>query len=169
MIRAIVAVGVLTLIWLLLWERWTPGTVLGGVVVSIVVFRGARLRPGRALGRVHPVDAAKALADIVRQLVLSSLAVAAHVVRHPGDPAAAVVAVDVRAESEAEIALAAAVVSLTPGTMAVGFDPGRRRLVVHGMPVHDRSEVERLRGQVSATERRLDRAFGERHERNAES
>src|SRR5690606_7245077 len=136
----------------------------GGIVVSIAAFRGARLGPGGALGRLHPWAALVALAAIARELVMSSVAVAAHVVRHPGDPAAAVVAVDVLAESEAEVALTAAVVSLTPGTMAVGFDAEHRRLVVHGMPVHDRVEAERLRRQVSATERRLDRAFGERHE-----
>jgi multicomponent Na+:H+ antiporter subunit E len=162
LIRPLLAIVVLTGAWVLLWGRLSVGTVIGGVLVSFAAYRATRLPPASGLGRVRPVPAAVALADVARELVLSSVVIGWHALRHPDDSRGALVAVPTRAESDAVLALVSSVVSVTPGTLVVGFDRANSLLYVHGLPAHDRAAAEALRRRVAKVDARVTRAFESR-------
>ena len=67
------------------------------------------------------------------ELVRSSLRVAYDVVTPAANRSPAIVCVPLDVRSDAEIALLANLVTLTPGTIAIGMTPDRSQLLVHSM------------------------------------
>jgi multicomponent Na+:H+ antiporter subunit E len=83
------------------------------------------------------------LGFFVFELVHSSLRVAHDVItpRDQGQPAIVCVPLDVT--SDLEIALLASLVTLTPGTLALGLSEDRRSMLVHAMFAPDSDELRR--------------------------
>jgi multicomponent Na+:H+ antiporter subunit E len=79
------------------------------------------------------------------ELVRSSLQVAHDVVTPADRRRPAIICIDLDVTSDAEIALLANLVTLTPGTLALGLGEDRRTLLVHAMFAPD---PPRLRQQI---------------------
>lgn len=143
----------LTGLWVLITANPSPVNALVGFLLGLALLWW--LWPhdrGRSYFRKLPV-AISFTAFFVLELLRSSLRVAHDVVtpRAMHQPAIVCVPLDVR--SDAEITLLANLVTLTPGTLALGLSGDRRCLYVHAMFAPD---IERLRREIKeGYERRI--------------
>lgn len=136
----------LALAWAALTGSNDPVVFLTGFVLGYGMIAWLRPLPGSE-GYGRKVPAAIALAIFFAwELVVSTLRVAWDVVtpqrlRKPG-----IVAVPLDAKTDAEIALLACLVTLTPGSLSLDVSEDRSRLYVHAMFVDDADEVrERIK------------------------
>jgi multicomponent Na+:H+ antiporter subunit E len=83
------------------------------------------------------------LAFFVYELVLSSLRVAHDVVTPRDRNQPAIVSIPLDLESDLEIALLVNLVTLTPGTLALGLSSDRKAMLVHAMFAPDSEQLRR--------------------------
>jgi multisubunit Na+/H+ antiporter MnhE subunit len=84
------------------------------------------------------------LCVLAREVVLASITVARLVLGPLGRLRSGFVAVPLEASSDLEITVFANSITLTPGTITVHVDPGRRVLVMHAIDIgHDPEELRR--------------------------
>lgn len=104
-----------------------------GYLILFLLVRGGVLGESRYVGKVGM--AVGLAAFFLRELVVANLRLARDVVspRHRIRPG--VIAVPLDATSDSEILLLAALVNLTPGSVALDVSPDRSRLYVHAMYV----------------------------------
>jgi multicomponent Na+:H+ antiporter subunit E len=154
----------LALAWVALNGRFTlesllTGTVLGHLVL-LVLARGGVL-PIREVGRVERTLAL--LAYLLWQIVLANFRIALDVVsiRHRMRPGVIRLPLDVA--TEGEILLLAAMINITPGSVALGISDDRRVMYVHVM--HMQSPDEARREIKAGFERRILQLRSEREEK----
>ncbi|MCB2223737.1 MAG: Na+/H+ antiporter subunit E [Actinobacteria bacterium] len=123
-------IGALVLVWLALWGEATVATAVTGIAAAAAVTMVVSREPGAAT-RLRAVPAARFAAAFAVLLVRSTIgvAVAALGPRRLVDPV--VVRIPLRGGSLPALVLTADAVSLTPGTLTMGIDPGARALDVH--------------------------------------
>jgi len=85
-------------------------------------------------------------------IVRSSAMVARDIVAPSSRLAPGVLIVPLQCRTPLEVSLFSGLITLTPGTLVVGVDPGLRELWVHGMYAR---EPEALRADLLATEARV--------------
>lgn len=156
------AVGLVTM-WLLLWQRIDPLTVLSGMLAAGIALRAAGVPAFRRGARLHPIRALAAIARFGVDLVMSSVTIGWYALRRPRDVRGAIVAAPVVTRSETVLAMIAADITLRPGTLVLDVDRNASVLYVHGVPIRDRGGADRLHDDVAATERRIVGAFGDEH------
>ncbi len=149
----------LTLVWVALWRDLSVANVVAGLLVAVAVslaFPLPRLRTG---GRVHPWHLSTLLARWLLDAVVASFQVAALTLRFRRRPRSAVVAVDLRTESDLVLTLVAHLSTLVPGTLAVEARRHTHTVYLHVLDLGDDS-VETFREEALALEGRVMRAFG---------
>lgn len=158
----------LTAVWVGLWGTVTPANVLGGLVVAAVLVATLPLNEVESEGVIRPLGVLRFVAHFAQDLVRASLQVAVLVLRPRRALRQAVIAVDVRGESDQLLTLLANAISLTPGTLTLEVDRPRSILYVHALDVGDDPHgVERLRADILRVERLAVLAIGSpraRHE-----
>lgn len=140
----------LVLVWLGLWGDLSWANLFSGVLTAaFVVWLWA---PRERLGlRIRPFALARFMGFFFASLVKSSFEVAREVVRLDPQLSSSVVAVPIRSQSRGMIAVVAATISLTPGTLVietalVGLET---TLYIHVFNLRDRDE---LRASVAQLE-----------------
>jgi multicomponent Na+:H+ antiporter subunit E len=108
---------------------------------AILLFVGPALGSSRYFTKAGRV--LKFLGFFVRELALSNLRVAYEVItpRHHMKPG--IVAVPLDARTDAEIAMLANLITLTPGTLSLDLSTDRTVLYVHAMDLTDPDELRR--------------------------
>lgn len=162
--RCIAALG-LTAIWVLLWGSFTPLTMVGGLVVSVVVLVVFPLPAVTYAGRIHPLGVLRFAARFLLDMVVSSVQIAVLAFRFGHVPRSAIVAVALRAPSDLGLTLTAEAMSLVPGSLIVDVDRKRGVLYVHVLGVSSAGEAERFKKDALDLERRIIQAFGSPAER----
>ena len=154
----------LALAWVALSGQFTlesllTGTVLGHLVL-LVLARGGVL-PVREVSRVE--RALALLAYLLWQIVLANFRMALDVVsiRHRMKPGVIRLPLDVATEDE--ILLLAAMINITPGSVALGVSDDRRVMYVHVMHMHSPDEARREIKE--GFERRVLQLRGDREEK----
>ena len=148
-------VSVLVAFWVVLWGSITPGTVLTGILLSVLLLRGGAAHPVP----VRPVRILRLLWTLVIEVGLANIAMARAVFRGPERSVERRLRVSLRtvgAGLDAAIALA---VTLTPGTIAVGLERRPGTPTVLRLHVLD-GTVEGTAASVHRIERRIQEAFG---------
>lgn len=131
----VAGVVALTALWIGL-----AGPSPGQLALGVVVAAGALAVTGslRARGpRVRPFAWARLLAGLALELVRSNVRVAAHVVRPRMRFRPAILAVPLEPLSDAQIALLANMLTMTPGTAAIDVSADRSILYVHVLDAPD--------------------------------
>lgn len=154
----------MTLVWVALWQDASPFVLLCGVLLAVGVQLAFPLPRVRIDGRVDALAFAGFVGFFVVQVCLSSLQVARHVLRVGSIPRNAVIAVDLRSDSDFILTAVGIVTSLIPGSVVVEARRSSHTLFIHALGVCDAAGVERERARVLDTEARLVRAFGIRLE-----
>jgi multicomponent Na+:H+ antiporter subunit E len=108
------------------------GYVLGYLILLLLV-RGGVLGESRYVGKVSM--AAGLGVFFLRELVLANLRLARDVVSPRHNIRPGIIAVPLDAASDSEILLLAALINLTPGSVALDVSPDRTILYVHAMYV----------------------------------
>lgn len=124
-------------LWALAFNRVTPGVALGGALVAVGVPLGtARFWP--EYPRHMRWGAALRLAALVAwDILVANVRVAALVLGPARRLRPAFFVVPLDCDHPYAIAVLAAVVSLTPGTVSADYDRATRALLVHGLDVAD--------------------------------
>jgi multicomponent Na+:H+ antiporter subunit E len=155
----------LALVWVALNGQFTLESLLTGAVlghlVLLVLARGGVL-PIREVGRVE--RALALLAYLLWQIVLANFRMALDVVsiRHRMRPGVIRLPLDVT--TEGEILLLAAMINITPGSVALGISDDRRVMYIHVMHMHSPDEARRE--IKTGFERRILQLRGDREEKS---
>ena len=153
----ILEVVLLALAWMALTGDWSlPALVFsspsGGCSCASSAPSGER---ASAASRARPP--AGFLLFFLKELVVANLKVAAAVIAPAGRLRPAIVAMPLALDRDAEIALLANLITLTPGTLSLDVSPDRRTLYVHAMA--DTSPDELRREIRDGFERRILEVF----------
>jgi multicomponent Na+:H+ antiporter subunit E len=134
----------LALAWVALSGQFTLESLLTGAVlgrlVLLVLARGGVL-PAREVGRVE--RALALLAYLQWQIVLANFRVALDVVRMRHRMQPGVIRLPLDVTTEGEILLLAAMINITPGSVALGLSDDHRVMYVHVMHMHSPDAARR--------------------------
>ncbi|SEA67224.1 Na+/H+ antiporter subunit E [Rubrimonas cliftonensis] len=144
-------------LWAALAGAFTPANLVMGFAVGFVALWAAKPLFAREDGYFLRAPRLTWLAAVfLYDLVVSSLAVAAEVLRVRPRNRPGIVATPLDARSGAELLTVSSLVTLTPGTLSLDVSDDGGTLYVHGMFVED---AEELRGSVAALKAPVRRAF----------
>jgi multicomponent K+:H+ antiporter subunit E len=141
----------LLFLWLLLTDSLSPGQILLGAVLGLLIpLLTSRFWPEMARIR-RPFVALKLFALLVYDIIVANFVVA-RVVLGPSDAIEpAFVRIPLDLEGDFAVTLLASVVSLTPGTLSASLDAGRRHLLVHALSERDpRALARRIKERYEA-------------------
>jgi len=150
----------LVLVWILLWGSFSWANLLSGILVAVLVTNVLPLPAVVGGVRVHPGALLVFLGYFVKDLVVSSAQVAWQAIRPSGMEQGAIIAVQLRTDSDLLLTLIAEALTLVPGSIVLDLDRPRRTLGIHLLHVDDRDDLEDQRAGVLTTEDRVVRAFG---------
>jgi multicomponent Na+:H+ antiporter subunit E len=156
----LIAIGVLTVVWILLWGVFSWAMLVGGLVVSAVILAVFPLPPVTFAGRLRPGGLLRFAVKFLRDLVVASARLAWTACRFGYQPRSAVIAVPLAVRTDLNLTLCGEAVSLIPGSLIVDSDRDAGVLYIHVFDVGDRAAVERFRREVYALEARIVRAIG---------
>jgi multicomponent Na+:H+ antiporter subunit E len=147
----------LTLAWVALTGDRSPGGVLFAAGLALAALRLARPLRGAGFARVRPLRIVGLVAYFLGQVLLANARVAAAVLGPVSRLRPGIVAVPLTIDRDAEIALLADLITLTPGTLSLELSEDRRVLHVHAL---DASDPEGLRRDIrDGFERRIREAL----------
>lgn len=130
----------LTVVWVLLWGDFSPGTVVAGLVVAVVVLLALPLPPVRLGVRLRPWALLVLLGHLAVDLVVSAVQVSLAVLRPGLRVRNAVVEVPLRTDSDLVLTVTSQLLSLVPGSLVLEVDQATHRVWLHVFDVHGAGE-----------------------------
>jgi multicomponent Na+:H+ antiporter subunit E len=153
----ILEVSLLALAWMALTGDWSLPALAFSCALGWLLLRLVRPLGGEGFRRVRLARLPGFLAYVLKEVVVANLRVAAAVIAPAGRLRPAIVAVPLTLDRDAEIALLANLITLTPGTLSLDVSPDRRTLYVHAMAT---TSPENLRQEIQqGFERRILEVF----------
>lgn len=150
----------LVLVWGALWQDFSPGNLVLGLVLALLVTRFLYLPPVELGGRFNVLHAVRFAFVFVGQVIDASVRLFWLAVATGPRATSAVVAVPLRTHSDLLVTATGHVISLIPGSLIVDVDRANATLYVHGIDVADPAAAERLRRSVLTAEAELIRVMG---------
>lgn len=156
---SLAAVVVLTLTWVLLWDRVSLFLVLTGVLLSVLVFVVFPLPRIERDGRVRPLALVRLVGRLLVDLVRSSVRVVG-LAFSPRTPQGAIIRVRLRSRSDLVLTLTSELVSLVPGSIVLEVRRASSTLYLHVLDTVEPAALEQAAQDVLDAEARVLRAFG---------
>ena len=156
----LIAIIVLTTVWMLLWGVFSWASLLSGLIIAALILAAFPLPPVTFAGRVRPLGCLRFAARFLGDLVTASAQLAWTAVRFGYEPSSAVIAVRLAVRTDLNLTLCGVAVSLIPGSLILDIDRDAGILFIHVFDVSGLDEVERFRRDVLALEARIVRAIG---------
>jgi len=154
----------LVIVWGALWRDFSPGNLLFGALIALVVARIFYLPPVELSGRFNVLRAVPfALVFLAKVVAASFQVIYLAVVKGP-KVVNAVVEVPLRSHSDLMVTATGHVLSLIPGSLVVEVDRSTSTLYVHGLDIRDEADAAKLRKEVQDTEAGLIRIMGTKAE-----
>jgi multicomponent Na+:H+ antiporter subunit E len=143
----------MALVWVLLTERFTPGNLLSGFLLAtftLAIFPAPvvqlhRLSWGGPIGFIRWIGAIiRLLAFFLYEMILANLQVSRIVLSKEFALRSGIIAMPLRVRSQGQVAMLAALITLTPGTVSI--DTSRRDdvLFIHTINASDMEETLRV-------------------------
>lgn len=154
----------LVFVWAALWQDFSPGNLLFGALIAVVVARLFYLPPVELGGRFSVVRAVPFAVVFLGKVVAASFQVLYLAVARGPKVSNAVVAVQLRSHSDLMVTATGHVISLIPGSLVVEVDRSTSTLYIHGLNVRNGDDVMSLRKEVRDTEAGLIRIMGTQEE-----
>jgi multicomponent Na+:H+ antiporter subunit E len=155
-----VAVVVLTLVWVLLWDEVSLFLLLTGALLAVLVALVFPLPPIDLHGRFRPVGGLRLLARLLADAFLASVDVVALAFRFQTVPRSSIIRVQLRSRSDLYLTQTAELVSLVPGTIVLEVHRATSTLYLHVLGATDDASTDQAVEAVLAAEARVLRAFG---------
>jgi multicomponent Na+:H+ antiporter subunit E len=157
----------LVIVWGALWQDFSPGNLLFGALLAVLVARMFYLPPVELSGRFNIVHAVPfALRFLARVAAASIEVMYLAAVRGP-KVINAVVAVPLRSHQDLIVTAVGHVISLIPGSLVVEVDRSTSTLYLHALNISNAEDVESLRAEVRSIEAGLIRILGSKEELEA--
>jgi multicomponent Na+:H+ antiporter subunit E len=137
------ALVLLALAWMALTGDASLAAAAFALALAGLLLRLVRPLRGQGLRRVRLRRLPGFVLFFSKEVVTANLKVAAAVLAPAGRLRPAIVAVPLALERDAEIALLANLITLTPGTLSLDVSPDRRTLYVHAMATSGPDDLRR--------------------------
>ncbi|KUM32580.1 Na+/H+ antiporter subunit E [Arthrobacter sp. EPSL27] len=157
----------LVVVWGALWQDFSPGNLLFGALIAVLVARLFYLPPVELGGRFNVLHAAAFAVHFLGKVVVASFQVLYLAAAKGPKVISAVVAVPLRSHSDLLVTATGHVTALIPGSLVVEVDRSTSTLYIHGINVRNAEDAEQLRRDVRATEAGLIRIMGSQAELSA--
>lgn len=158
---------VLTLVWLLMWGRWSWGTLAMGLAMATLVLVAFPMPRASSRIRIRPLAMIWLTVTFLANLVWSSGLVAWMAIRPRGVRPGRVVAIRLHETDDFRRTVVAEMTSLVPGTVVIDLDP-RGHLLIHIIDHCDDARLMIEAQRIHQLERRVARAFGATPPENCE-
>ncbi len=153
----------LTIVWVLLWGEVTPGNILSGFGLALLITTIAPFPTVRFDGRFRPKALAWLLMRFVYDLVVSAWQQAFFILQRK-KPRGAIIRVHLRSESDAYLAMTAGMSAVVPGSVPVEADAASGTLYIHVFDIGIAGGVSNAHQSILDLEERILRAFASRDE-----
>lgn len=152
--------GWMVVVWGALWQDFTIGNLVFGLMIALVLVKVFRLPPIILSGRFNIWRAVVFGAAFMRDVVLASVEVVYLAIFRGPKTKSAIIAVSLRSESDLLVTFVGHVLTLVPGSYVVEVDRRSSTLYLHVLNVKNQTEVEKARASVMMIEERLIRMMG---------
>jgi len=149
----------LAIMWSLLWGTFTPGNLISGLVVGLVLTLAFPLPPLDIGLRFHPAGIVRLVARFSKDLVLATLRVSGQILS-PGPLPCAILELPLRSRSDLMLTVTTLVVQSVPGSTVVEIRRETSTLYLHVLGAGDEAAMEAAQREVLEQEERVVRAFG---------
>jgi multicomponent Na+:H+ antiporter subunit E len=133
--------------WAVAGGQFTLASFLVGFVIGFLILLFAQRLFGPSAYFTKAPQVIRFIFFYFGELILANFRVAYDVVTPTHYMRPGVIAVPLEAQTDAEIALLANLITLTPGSLSVDLSPDRRVLYVHTMYIND-DDVDQARRQI---------------------
>jgi multicomponent Na+:H+ antiporter subunit E len=157
----------LVIVWGALWQDFSPGNLLFGALLAVLVARMFYLPPVELSGRFNVLHAVPFALRFLNRVAAASIEVMYLAVVRGPRVISAVVAVPLRSHQDLMVTATGHVISLIPGSLVVEVDRSTSTLYLHALNVTSPEQVENLRREVRSIEAGLIRIMGSREELEA--
>lgn len=157
----------MVLVWGALWQDFSPGNLVFGLILSLIVVNVFQLPPVILSGRFNVFRAVTFLGRFLWDVVLASFEVMYLAVFRGPKTMSAMIAVCLRTESDLIMTGVGHVLTLVPGSYVVEVDRRSSTLYLHVLNVNTQEDVEQARQDVMDIEARLIRMMGSKVELEA--
>ena len=153
----------LTIVWVLLWGEISPGNILSGFGLALLVTTIAPFPTVRFDGRFRPKALVWLIVKFLYDLVISAFQQALFIVKRK-QPRGAIIRVALRSESDAYLAMTAGMSAVVPGSVPVEADAASGTLYIHVFDIGLAGGVSKAHQSILDLEERILRAFASRDE-----
>lgn len=150
----------LTLTWGALWQDFSPGVLLAGVLFSTLILWFYRLPRIQFSDRFNPWYALVFTCRFLWHVVTASISVARDAITIGPKIVNSVVAVPLRSHDDLIVTLTGHSLALVPGSLVIDVDRPTSTLFLHCLNVADSDAVEAFRDEARRTEAAIIRAIG---------
>ncbi|MPY81051.1 MAG: Na+/H+ antiporter subunit E [Actinophytocola sp.] len=152
----------LVAVWLLVWWELTPFAVASGIAVAVAVVVLFPLPDVAERLVVRPIPLLLLAGYVLADVAVSGVRVGWDALRHGGSVSTSIVAVDLLSDDDMPTAIAASLLTLSPGTFVVEIDRARRRYYVHALGTAGSTDVSQVRRTADRLQRLVLGTFGAR-------
>lgn len=155
-------IAFLGFVWMALWQDFSLGTLLIGLVYGMIIVRIFYLPPLRGTGRINPFWGLLFAVRFVAQMVMASFQVSWLVVARGPKVRNRVISVQLRSHDDLMVTLVGHAIALVPGSLVLEVDRTTATLYLHCLSVTDDRNAEKIRQDALRTEALLIRTCGNR-------
>jgi len=157
----------LVFVWGALWQDFSPGNLLFGALIAVLVARILYLPPVELGGRFNVLRAVPFALVFIGKVAAASFQVLYLAVARGHKVISAIVAVPLRSHSDLLVTATGHVLSLIPGSLVVEVDRSTSTLYIHAINIRSAQDAAKLRKEVRDTEAALIRIMGTKEELSA--
>ncbi|MFJ3957172.1 Na+/H+ antiporter subunit E [Arthrobacter sp. NPDC090010] len=154
----------LVLVWAVLWQDFSPGTLVFGALLALAVTRVFYLPPVQLSGRFNVFRAVIFTAEVLVRMAWASFQVSLVAVFQGPKVRNAVLRVPLRSHSDLILTAVGHVSSWIPGSMVVDVDRSTSTLYLHALNVRSEADAVKVRADVRRIEAKLIGIMGTRAE-----
>lgn len=139
----------LAVTWVLLWGDLSWANVLAGLVIATVLVVALPMPTIPYNGTIRPLGLLRLAGRFLYDVVVASFQVAWQVFRFGKQPKNAIVALNMRSDSDLYLTITAEMISLVPGTLSIDLRRPESTLLVHVFGIKDDLDerIESIRAQ----------------------
>ncbi|GAA1817811.1 Na+/H+ antiporter subunit E [Nesterenkonia flava] len=148
--------------WMALWQSFTVGTFIIGVVYAVIAVRLFYLPPLRGSGRINPLWGLVFLSRFLVKMVYASFQVSWIAVSKGPRVRNSIISIQLRSHDDLIITLTGHSLALVPGSLVLDVDRTTATLYLHALNVTDDADAEKIRQDALRTEALIIRTCGNR-------